>query len=149
MVTHPATDPVQSGLTWSLVVRGKALTACATHLMHAILLLGELNNAVNNHAVYTTLLQQQLSKSKLNWTNFLVTIRTKLKIIFWFKLILTTPWNIRISTNNIVSAITNNCHCVRVNIAFWVKFLYVPLIFNCSVTKTPLFVLAKPFVQFA
>ena len=54
MVTHPATDPVRWGLTWSLVVRGKALTAYATHLIHAIVLLGELNNAVNNHAVYTT-----------------------------------------------------------------------------------------------
>ena len=33
---------------------------------HAIVLFGELNNAVNNQAIYTTLLQQQLFKSKLN-----------------------------------------------------------------------------------
>ena len=30
MVTHPATDPVRPGLTWSLVVKGNALTAYAT-----------------------------------------------------------------------------------------------------------------------
>ena len=118
--------------------------------MHAIVLLGELDNAVNNQAIYTTLLHQQLFKSKLNWTNFLVKTRTKLKRVFWFKLVLTTPWNVRISTNyNIVSAITNNCHCVLVIIAFWVKVLHVPLIFNCSVTKTSFCFIAKPFVQFA
>ena len=30
MVTHPATDRVRPGLTWSLVVKGNALTAYAT-----------------------------------------------------------------------------------------------------------------------
>ena len=30
MVTHPATDPVRPGLTWSLVVKGNALTVYAT-----------------------------------------------------------------------------------------------------------------------
>ena len=28
--THPATDPVRSGLTWNSVVKGNALTAYAT-----------------------------------------------------------------------------------------------------------------------
>ena len=87
--------------------------------MHAIVLLGELNNAVNDQAIYTALLQQQLFKSKLNRTNFLVKTITKLKRVFWFKQVLTTPCNVRISTNySVVSAITNNCHCVLVFIAF-------------------------------
>ena len=30
MVTHPATDPIRLGLTWSLVVKGNALTVYAT-----------------------------------------------------------------------------------------------------------------------
>ena len=30
MFTHPATDPVRPGLTWSLVVKGNALTAYTT-----------------------------------------------------------------------------------------------------------------------
>ena len=34
MVPHPATDPVRPGLTWSLVVKGNALTAYATRVSH-------------------------------------------------------------------------------------------------------------------
>ena len=56
-----------------------------------------------------------------NQTNFLVKTRTKIKRVFLFNLVVTTPYNVRISTNNFVSPITNNCRCGLVFITFWVK----------------------------